>query len=51
LTISWSYDALPLWCCSFVWFCSPLFLLFHCFLLYELFINIYGLFVIHLIIT
>ncbi len=36
----------------FAWFHFPLFSLFqHCFLLYEPFINIYALFVIHLIIT
>jgi hypothetical protein len=51
LAISWSYYALPPWCYCFVWFCFHLFSLFHCFVLYEFFINIFALFVIHLIIT
>jgi hypothetical protein len=37
--------------CLAAWFHFPLFSLFHCFLLYELFINMYALFVIRLIIT
>jgi hypothetical protein len=49
LAISWSYYALPPWCYCFVWFCLHLFSLFHCFVLYEFFINIFALFVIHLI--